>query len=82
MEVLAILIPGVPKDGKDQVQVREARQIAVDTDSDLALLRVSGPAPPALEIRASASVKEGQEIFLRHVPSARCSGHLPLRTGE
>jgi S1-C subfamily serine protease len=68
MEVLAILIPGLPKDGKDQVQVREARQIAVDAGSDLALLRVSGPALPALKIRASQSVKEGQEIFFTGYP--------------
>jgi serine protease Do len=71
MESLAILIP-MPakdsKDGKDQVQVREVKHIAVEKDSDLALLRMSGPPLPALKIRDADGIKEGQEVLFTGYP--------------
>lgn len=77
MEVLAILIPGSPKDGKDQVQIREARQIAVDTGSDLAVLRIAAPALPALKLRGSDGVKEGQEVLFTGYPIGAVLGPYP-----
>jgi len=77
MEVLAILIPGPPKDGKDQVQIREAKQIAVDTGSDLAVLRIAAPALPALKIRGSDRVKEGQEVLFTGYPIGAVLGPFP-----
>ena len=68
MESLAILIPMPVKDGKDQVQVREVKQIAVEKDSDLALLRMPGTALPALKIRDTDGVKEGQEVLFTGYP--------------
>jgi serine protease Do len=68
MEALAILIPMRAGDAKDQVQVREVKQIAVDKDSDLALLRMPGPALPAMKIREAAGVKEGQEVLFTGYP--------------
>src|SRR5262250_854450 len=59
-EVLAILIPGQIKDGKELG--REVKQIAVDPTSDLALLRVQGLTLPALKIGDSDAAKEGQEV--------------------
>ena len=54
MEVLAILVVAPDKDGK--AQVREAKQIAVDPGSDLAVLRIAAPALPALKLRGSDGV--------------------------
>ncbi len=77
MEVLAILIPAPPKAGKDQAQVREAKQIAVDVGSDLALLKIPGPALPALKIRSSEAVREGQEILFTGYPIGAVLGPFP-----
>ncbi|MEO8739667.1 MAG: serine protease [Casimicrobiaceae bacterium] len=68
LESIAILIPMPAKDGKDQVQVREAREVAVDKNSDLALLRISAPALPALKIRDSNGIREGQEVLFTGYP--------------
>jgi len=75
MEVLAILVPGAANDGKEQV--REARQIAVDPGSDLAVLKISGPGLRALKIRTSDGVKEGQEIFFTGYPIGAVLGPFP-----
>jgi serine protease Do len=77
MEVLAILIPGPPKDDQEQVQIREAKQIAVDTGSDLAVLRIAAPALPALKIRGSDRVKEGQEVLFTGFPIGAVLGPFP-----
>src|SRR5512135_923501 len=53
LEVLAILLPAA---GKDQVQVREAKRLSVDVDSDLALLKIERPGLPALKLRDSDTV--------------------------
>ena len=39
-EILAILVPGQTRDSGDQAQGREAKQMAVDAESDLALIKV------------------------------------------
>jgi hypothetical protein len=47
-EVLAILMRAW---GKDQVQISEAKRLCVDPDSNLDLLKIEGPAIPALKLR-------------------------------
>ena len=74
-EVLAILIPSTAKDGKEQG--REARQVAVDTASDLALLKVQGPPLPALKIGDSDAAKEGQDILFTGFPIGGVLGPYP-----
>ena len=75
MEVLAILVVAPDKDGK--VQVREAKQIAVDPGSDLAVLRIAAPALPALKLRGSDAVKEGQEVLFTGYPIGAVLGPFP-----
>jgi S1-C subfamily serine protease len=75
MEVLAILLATPDKDGK--AQVREAKQIAVDPGSDLAVLRIAAPALPALKLRGSDGVKEGQEVLFTGYPIGAVLGPYP-----
>ena len=77
MEVLAVLIPGPAKDGNIQPQVREAKQIAVDSASDIGVLKMSGATLPALKIRPSEPVKEGQEVFFTGYPIGAVLGPYP-----
>ncbi len=77
MEALAILVPGLPKDGKDTAQVREAKQQAVDPESDLAVLKLSGPPMPALKVRDDDKVRAGQEIFFTGYPIGAVLGPYP-----
>jgi serine protease Do len=76
MEVLAVLIPGPSKDGKE-AQIREVKQIAADPASDLGVLKMSGAPLPALKVRASESVKEGQEVFFTGYPIGAVLGPYP-----
>ncbi|MEP7184084.1 MAG: serine protease [Betaproteobacteria bacterium] len=64
-ESLAIAIPA-PDGGK--MQIREAKQVAVDAGADLALLRIDGAALPALSIGDSDAVMEGQGVFFTGFP--------------
>ena len=77
MEALAILVPGPPKDGKDTVQVREAKQWVVDPGSDLAVLKLSGAPMPALKVRDDDKVRVGQEIFFTGYPIGAVLGPYP-----
>jgi S1-C subfamily serine protease len=74
-EILAILLPSTAKDGKEQG--REAKQIAVDAASDVALLRVQGPPLPALTIGDSDAAKEGQDILFTGFPIGGVLGPYP-----
>ena len=64
-EVLAILAPGPHP---ENAEVRVVHRIAVDVASDLALLKLDGNPLPALALRDSATVKEGQEILMTGFP--------------
>ena len=79
-ETIAILLPGAAKDGspKDDVQAREARQIAVDPAVDLALLKVNGAPLPALRIGESDNVKEGQDVLFTGFPIGAVLGPFPV----
>lgn len=77
-ETIAILLPGRPGDkDKDDVQAREARQIAVDASTDLALLKVNGSPLPALVVGDSEVIKEGQEILFTGFPIGAVLGPFP-----
>ena len=74
LEVIAILIPAL---GKGQVQVREAKRLSVDPDSDLALLKIDGPALPSLRLRDSGTVREGQSVLFTGFPIGPVLGPYP-----
>ena len=74
LEVLAILLPG---SNKDQVQVREAKRLSVDLDSDLALLKIERPALPALKLRDSGTVREGDAVLFTGFPIGPVLGAHP-----
>jgi len=74
-EVLGILIPAAG--GGAQPQFKEAKQLALDPGADLALLRIGGPALPALRIGDSDAVKEGQDILLTGFPIGSVLGPYP-----
>jgi len=73
-EVLAVAIPAT---GTTPASVREATRIAVDYDSDLALLKLSGTPLPALRVRDSSAVREGQEFLLTGYPIGTVLGLVP-----
>ena len=76
-ETIAVLLPGKNKDPKEDVQARDARQIAVDASTDLALLKISGAPLPALKIRDSDVVREGQDVLFTGFPIGAVLGPFP-----
>ncbi|MEO8347253.1 MAG: serine protease [Betaproteobacteria bacterium] len=74
LEVLGILIPS-PDPAK--VAFREAKQVAVDPGSDLAILKISGAPLPALVVRNSDGVKEGQPVMFTGFPIGTAIGLFP-----
>jgi S1-C subfamily serine protease len=75
-ETIAILLPGRTKDAKEEIQVRDAKQIAIDIGVDLALLKISGPALVPLRLRDSDS-REGQEVYFTGFPIGAVLGPFP-----
>jgi serine protease Do len=76
-ETIAVMLPAAPREAKEEAQVREAKQIAVDTSSDLALLKMSGPPLKPLALRASDNEKEGQEVLFTGFPIGAILGPFP-----
>jgi serine protease Do len=74
LEQLGILIPGPER---DKVQFREAKQVAVDPGSDLAVLKIGGAALPAMRIASSDGVKEGQAVMFTGFPIGAALGLFP-----
>jgi serine protease Do len=60
------------------LQPREARPLAVDAPHDLAVLRIDGPAVPALELSESANVREGQSFAFTGFPIGNVLGFVPV----
>jgi serine protease Do len=77
LEVLAVLIPVLAREGAEQAQIREVKQVAVDPGSDLGVLKLSGAPLPALKVRASENVREGQEVFFTGYPIGAVLGPYP-----
>ena len=61
---------------RDKVQFREAKQVAVDPGSDLAVLKIGGAPLPAMQIRDSDGVKEGQAVMFTGFPIGAALGAL------
>ncbi len=67
-EAVAILTPAAKRDGREQSQMREARRVAVDPGTDLAVLKIDGPPLPGLKLRDSDTVREGQDVLMTGFP--------------
>jgi S1-C subfamily serine protease len=63
-ETLAIAVPTAGR----EAQVREAREVAVDLGTDLAVLKINGPSLPPLKLAGPDSVKEGQSVLFTGFP--------------
>jgi S1-C subfamily serine protease len=72
-ETVAVLLPSVSR----EVQVRQATRGPVDRAHDLALLRIDGAPLPALEVRDSATVREGDSILFTGFPIGAVLGPFP-----
>jgi len=73
-ETLAIAIPSPGR----EPEIREARQVAVDADTDLALLRIGGQRLPPLSLGETARVKEGRGILMTGFPIGGVLGIFPV----
>jgi S1-C subfamily serine protease len=71
-ETLAVLLPGRGR----EAQMRDARAIAVDPDTDLALLKIDGAPLPALKLRTEGE-REGQAVLLTGFPIGAMLGIIP-----
>jgi serine protease Do len=63
-ETLVVLVPAPGR----EPQVREARELAVDTGTDLAVLKINGTPLPALKLGGLDSVREGQSVLFTGFP--------------
>src|ERR1700719_2174193 len=72
-ETLAVLIPAADQ----RSQVREVRELAVDLDSDLALLKMNGPPLRALKLGAPDAAREGQSVLFTGFPIGNVLGVFP-----
>jgi S1-C subfamily serine protease len=77
LETIAILVPALRSKDEEQPDVREARPLAVDPGSDLALLRFEGRALPGLKLHEGDDVREGREILLTGFPIGSVLGPYP-----
>jgi S1-C subfamily serine protease len=57
--------------------VREGKQVAIDASTDLALLKITGAALPALALRDSDTPKEGQDVLFTGFPIGAVLGPFP-----
>jgi S1-C subfamily serine protease len=63
-ETLVILIPAPER----EPQMREARELAVDTGTDLAVLKINGTPLPALKLGGLDGAREGQSVLFTGFP--------------
>lgn len=73
-EILVVLLPGADA---AVGRVRKTERIATDADHDVALLRIEGPALPALALRDSGSVVEGDSLLFTGFPIGGVLGMFP-----
>lgn len=73
-EVIALLLPGP---GSNGARVVQAKRLAIDTGSDLALLKIEGEKLPPLKLRDSAGVREGQLVLMTGFPIGAVLGPYP-----
>lgn len=58
--------------------LRRAKAVATDREHDLAILRVEGPPLPALKLRNSDNIREGQTIAFTGFPIGGALGFSPV----
>lgn len=73
-ETIAILLPGP---GGKGVEIRDAKRVALDPDSDLALLKIAGTPLTPLRLHDSATVREGQFVLMTGYPIGAILGPHP-----
>ncbi len=73
LETLAVLIPATGR----EVQVRAASRGPADAAHDLALLRIAGAPLPALGLRDSQTVREGDSVLFTGFPIGSVLGPHP-----
>ncbi len=66
------------RSGSEESKPREAQLLVRDTQHDLALLRLKGPALNALALRPSDTVREGQAIAFTGFPIGGALGFSPV----
>ena len=66
------------RNDQGQAQVRQAHVVNKDSEHDLAILRIDGPALPALKLRNSDSVREGQLVGFTGFPIGGALGFSPV----
>ena len=76
-ETIAILLPARPRESKGEVQVREAKRLAVDPTTDLALLKITGDSLPPLTIRDGDDARDGQDVLFTGFPIGAVLGPYP-----
>jgi len=64
--------------GSSAAEMRQARVLEVDKMHDLTLLRIDGPAVPALALRDSDQVREGQSVAFMGFPIGGALGFSPV----
>jgi S1-C subfamily serine protease len=64
--------------GQGELQMRPAVVLEIDKEHDLALLQMDGPPLPALQLRDSDKVKEGQSIAFMGFPIGGALGFSPV----
>ena len=64
--------------GASEPQAREATVVAVDREHDLALLRISGAALPAVTLGNMKTVRDGQSIGFTGFPFGHVLGFVPV----
>lgn len=66
------------RDAQDELNMRGATVLEVDRTHDLALLRIDGPAAPALALGDSNAVQEGQAVAFTGFPIGGALGFSPV----
>jgi len=73
-EFLVVLLPG---DAGGSTRARATRRVATDVEHDVALLRIEGSPLPALELRDSGTVSEGDSLLFTGFPIGGVLGMFP-----
>jgi len=66
------------RNNQGETQVRRANLLGKDREHDLAVLQIEGPALPALKLRNSDSVQEGQLVGFTGFPIGGALGFSPV----
>lgn len=66
------------RNGQNELSARRATVLEVDKAHDLALLKLDGPAVPAMALRGAEPVREGQAVALMGFPIGAALGFSPV----